>query len=264
MRITTPLMIATALTISCATGCSGQPATDEAATPENTGAMASHAANTGGPATVSGSVVETMDSGGYTYVKVDTGDQEIWAAAGQFQVGVGDRVTFPLETPMRGFHSSTLDRDFELIYFASFIVPEGETPAANPQAAMELPPGHPSLDAFAVDQTKAVTAGLITQPAGAMSIADVWGGRTELAGNPVTVTGRVVKYNAAILGRNWFHIQDGSGELAEGTNDLTVTTTTGLAVGDTVTVTGTVAIDRDFGAGYKYTVMLEDATVVKE
>jgi hypothetical protein len=97
-----------------------------------------------------------------------------------------------------------------------------------------------------------------------MTLAAVWSHRADLSGSPVTVSGRVVKYNAAILGRNWFHIQDGSGELAEGTNDLAVTTNADLAVGDTVTVTGTVTTDRDFGAGYTYTVMIEDATVVKQ
>jgi hypothetical protein len=71
----------------------------------------------------------------------------------------------------------------------------------------------------------------------------------------------VVKYNAAILGKNWFHLQDGSGKTADGTNDLTITTEAAVAVGDIVTVTGTVAIDRDFGAGYTYALMLEDATV---
>jgi hypothetical protein len=225
--------------------------------------MASHAANPDGQEMVTGAVLETMDSGGYTYVRVDNGGEEIWAAAGQFEVAVGDRVVFPLETPMHDFHSNTLDRDFPLIYFASYIVPEGEAPVVPQPSAMDLPPGHPSLEAFAVDQQKAVDVGAIARPAGAMTIADVWSKRLDLAGSDVTVSGRVVKYNAAILGRNWFHIQDGSGELADGTNDITVTTATDLKVGDVVTVTGKVAVDKDFGAGYTYTVMLEDATVVK-
>jgi len=97
-----------------------------------------------------------------------------------------------------------------------------------------------------------------------MAIADVWSNRVDLAGSQVMLSGRIVKYNAGILGRNWFHIQDGSGELADGTNDITVTTTADLAVGDVVNVTGAVAIDKDFGAGYTYTVMIEDADVVKQ
>ena len=98
-------------------------------------------------------------------------------------------------------------------------------------------------------------------PSGGVTIAEVWQRKAELAGSQVTVQGRVVKYNAAILGRNWLHLQDGSGELEQGTNDITVTTTDEVAVGDVVTVTGTVAVDRDFGAGYTYTVMLEDASI---
>ena len=101
-------------------------------------------------------------------------------------------------------------------------------------------------------------------PSGGVTIAEVWQRKAELAGSQVTVQGRVVKYNAAILGRNWLHLQDGSGELAAGTNDITVTTTAEVAVGDVVTATGTVATDRDFGAGYTYSVMIEDATVVAQ
>jgi len=264
MHIKTAFSIVATLVFGAAVGCSGQPATEETAAVAEAETTASHAANTGAPQMVAGAVLETMDSGGYTYVRVDSGDEEIWAAAGQFEVAVGDRVVFPLETPMHDFHSSTLDRDFPLIYFASFIVPEGEAPAMAQPSAMNLPPGHPSLDQGATKPEAAVAAGDFVRPPGATAIADVWADRASLAGKPVTVSGRVVKYNAAILGRNWLHIQDGSGELAAGTNDLTVTTSTDLAVGDVVTVTGKVAVDQDFGAGYTYTVMIEDADVVKQ
>lgn len=263
MKIKAAFSIVATLVFGAAVGCSGQPAAEEEIVAEAPESAASHAANTGGPEMVTGAVLETMNSGGYTYVKVDNAGDEIWAAAGQFEVAVGDRVVFPLETPMRDFHSNTLNRDFPLIYFASFIVPEGEAPAIAQPSATDLPPGHPPLDAFAVDQQKAVDVGAIARPAGAMTIADVWSKRVDLAGSEVTLSGRVVKYNAAILGRNWFHIQDGSGELADGTNDITVTTTADLAVGDAVVVTGRVAVDQDFGAGYTYTVIIEDATVTK-
>ena len=264
MHIKTAFSIVAALVFGAAVGCSGQPAIEEETVAETAGTVVSHATNTGGPEMVTGAVLETMNSGGYTYVKVDTGDEEIWAAAGEFEIAVGDRVVFPRETPMQDFHSNTLDRDFPLIYFASFIAPEGGAPAMAQTAEMDLPPGHPSLDAFAMDEETAVAPGDIARPAGAATIADVWANRVDLAGTPITVSGKVVKYNAAILGRNWFHIQDGSGEMADGTNDITVTTTANLAVGDVVTATGTVVVDKDFGAGYTYTVMIEDADVVKQ
>ncbi len=90
---------------------------------------------------------KSMNAAGYTYVRVDLGDGEVWVASNRFSVEVGDRVTFPLETPMMDFHSESLDRDFSLVYFVSYVVPEGETPQTMAPAATNMPPGHPSLDA---------------------------------------------------------------------------------------------------------------------
>ncbi len=261
MRIKTAITIFAEAVFVVAVGCSAQPAANEAVVPE-TGSINSHASTASVTARVSGTVLESIDAAGYTYVRVDTDDGEMWAAANRFDVEVGDRVTFPLETPMKDFHSESLGRDFPLIYFVSYVVPEGEAPKVAEPATLDLPPGHPPLDAFAIDSGKA--AAPVNFTGGGMKIVDIWSNRVDLTGATVTVSGRVVKYNGAILGRNWLHIQDGSGELEKGTNDLTVTTGATVAVGDVVTATGIVAIDRDFGAGYRYTVMLEDAIVTPQ
>ena len=68
---------------------------------------------------VTGTVVEAMDAGGYTYVRLDTGAQKIWAATSPIKVKIGQELTIPLEMPMENFHSQTLGRDFPVIYFAS-------------------------------------------------------------------------------------------------------------------------------------------------
>jgi hypothetical protein len=75
------------------------------------------------------------------------------------------------------------------------------------------------------------------------------------------VHGKVVKFNGGIMGKNWFHLQDGTGTASDGTHDITVTTPEDVVVkvGDTVTVTGTVGIDKDFGAGYVYGAIVENA-----
>ena len=86
--------------------------------------------------------------------------------------------------------------------------------------------------------------------------------KAKLGGHQVTVRGKVVKYNAGIMGKNWLHLRDGTG--TEGSNDLLVTTTTKVKLGDTVVVTGPVALNRDFGSNYKYAVMIEDAKLVIE
>lgn len=194
-----------------------------------------------------------MDAASYTYVRVKTATGDIWAATSTFKVAVGDRVVVPLENPMANFHSQTLKRDFPVIYFASKITRPGEDPA--PSAA----PGSPGAGGAEMQ----VTTPIAPAPGG-VSIASVVSGRTTLGGKTVTLRGKVVKYNAAILGFNWLHIQDGSGTAKDGTNDITVTSTSVAAVGDIVTVTGTVVLDKDFGAGYNYAVLVQNASVVKK
>ena len=95
------------------------------------------------------------------------------------------------------------------------------------------------------------------------SIADIYQEKAELAGKPVKLQGKVVKVNNNIMNRNFLHLQDGSGDPAAGNNDLTITSDGTAAMGDTVTVTGTLAVDTDFGYGYKYPLLLEKATITQ-
>lgn len=234
-------------------GCAAQPAAEDRPAAQEAATEASHAAAS---MTVTGSVVETMDAATYTYIRVDTGREEIWAAAGRFDVEVGDRVTVPLDSPMENFHSDTLDRDFPVIYFAARIVREGETG----QAGLTMPASHPPVAGGATVTGSAMVES-VEAAEGGMTVAKIWDGRAKLAGSTVTVRGRVVKFNGGILGRNWIHLQDGTGDATQGTHDLTVTTDAKAAVGDVVTITGMLVVDQDFGAGYSYAVLLESASV---
>ena len=94
---------------------------------------------------------------------------------------------------------------------------------------------------------------------GGHTIADLFANQATLANTAVAVRGKVVKYNRQILGHNWLHLQDGTG--SAGTDDLTVTTDADVELGAIVVVRGTLATKRDFGAGYKYDVLVENATV---
>lgn len=97
-----------------------------------------------------------------------------------------------------------------------------------------------------------------------MTVGEIYSGKADLAGKPVTLRAKVVKYNPQIMGKNWLHLQDGSGDDKAGTNDLTVTSKTTAKVGDTVLVKGPLTLDKDFGYGYKYKVIIEDAKVSVE
>ena len=213
------------------------------------------------PGMVRGAVLETMDSGGYTYALLDTGQDQRWVAALQTPVAVGDVVQTDPGMIMTDFTSNTLDRTFERVYFVSGLqnLSGGAQPA--PQAGGGMPAGHPDVSGGAAP---AATAASIEAYEEGKDIAYVYANKDELAGNAITLRGKVVKYNPGILGWNFAHIQDGSGDAAAGDNDLIVTTKAETAVGDTVVVTGNIVLDKDFGAGYSYPVLLEDASITTE
>jgi hypothetical protein len=130
-----------------------------------------------------------------------------------------------------------------------------EAPAAEETASQPHP--NPS------EATASIDLSGIAKAEGGQTVAEVFAGSDQLEGKSVVIRGKVVKVNANIMGKNWLHVRDGSGE--EGTNDLTITSTgTAPEVGDTVLVTGTVALNRDFGMGYQYPVIVEDAEVTVE
>jgi hypothetical protein len=163
--------------------------------------------------------------------------------------------------PMEHFKSKTLNRDFPVLYFVSNVAREGETlagargPAAGAAAPISMMGSHQSAAAAAAPVEH------IPPAAGGLTIADVWAQRKALAGKPIVVRGKVMKVNNGIMDRNWVHVQDGSGTAADRTNDLTITTAADVKLGDIVTVSGVLAIGKDFGAGYAYDAILENAKV---
>jgi hypothetical protein len=136
-------------------------------------------------------------------------------------------------------------------------VPAASMPAMAPHGTPSAPHPVPSGPIETVDLSG------IPKADGGKTIAEVFAEKDQLAGQAVVFRGRVVKTNAGIMGKNWLHVRDGTGE--EGANDLTVTTIDVLPnVGDTVLVTGQLEVDRDFGMGYRYALIFENADVTVE
>ena len=208
-----------------------------------------------------GKVIETLDAAGYTYVHVDTGTEKFWAAAPQFAVKVDDDVVVPEGMPMPDYHSKTLDRTFDMVYFVPNVLVGG---AASLGGGM--PEGHPQMGEMGETSGKPAAVqtdvDLSNIEAADQTVADIFANKADLAGKPVKVRGKVVKFSPEIMGTNWIHLQDGSG--GAGTNDLTVTTKSTAKVGDTVVISGVLTTDKDFGYGYAYDVIIEDAEVTVE
>lgn len=95
---------------------------------------------------------------------------------------------------------------------------------------------------------------------GCITISNLIANKQSFSGKVIKVKGRVTKFNPEIMGKNWVHIQDGSE--FKGEFDLTITTNNRVSVGDTLTFEGKIALDKDFGYGYFYSVLMEEAKTV--
>ena len=252
------------LLVTSLVACSrAKPVTSSApVAPAATGGAQPPAAAGASASDFTGTVAETMNSGGYTYARLQAaGKDDVWIAGNEFPAKAGDRLTVALEMPMQNFESKTLKRSFPLIYFVSSVARGGQTaggaPAAPGAGGMPMATSHGPA-------TAPVKVEPVAPAAGGLSIAELWAKRTALAGTQVILRGKVVKVNTAILDHNWVHIQDGSGSGTDGTNDMTVTTDADVKVGDIVTVTGVLAVDKDFGAGYAYKAIVENARLTSK
>lgn len=243
------------------TDTAAQPPASDGSTP------AAGPATTATPAAgaMRGTVRETMDSGGYSYMQVETGTGSVWAAANQMKVAVGDTVELIGGMPMQDFYSRTLDRTFDVILFVSSAAVMGNQAATDDSAGQpaKLPPIDTPGNRPKPGEPPAVQPGRIEKLPDGHTVADLFEKKADLAGKTVRIRARVVKASRGIMGKNWLHIQDGTGQ--PGKNDITVTSAAGFAeVGSTVIVEGTFAIDKDIGAGYFFPVIIEDAKITLE
>ena len=206
---------------------------------------------------LSGKVLETMNAGGYTYLQLEAKGRKSWIAIPEAKVTVGSEMTVLPGNVMINFTSKSLNKTFGSIVF-------------SPGPADQAKPGHGAAAASAatgsksqvVKKDKAVQVEKATGQ-NAYTVGEIYQKRTQLNAKTVVVRGKVVKVSEGIMGRNWIHLQDGSGDQQKGTHNLVATSQEIAVVGDIVTVTGTFAKDKDFGAGYLYKAIIEDAKVKK-
>lgn len=230
------------------------PATEPVALVENSAAPAPQAGR------MIGTVLEVLDAGGYTYLRLGTQGGERWAAVVQTKVVKGEVAGVDVQMTMENFESKSLGRTFDRIAFGTMA--SGNAPQAPPAAMQaaahtaDTPAGH-----MAAPPVANINVERATGP-DAKTIGELWSARASLGGKSVTVRGKVVKFLGGIMGKNFVHLRDGSKTGAEDA-DLTVTTDAAVAVGDVVVIQGKVSVDRDFGSGYVYPVIIEDAKVVR-
>jgi hypothetical protein len=201
-------------------------------------------------------VLEVIDVQSFTYLRLKTKEGETWAAVNKAPIAKGAEVTIQDVTVMTDFESKSLKRTFPKILFGKLPGAGGGKQAAA--ATVENPHGTvaKAADIGNVKVSKATGAN-------AKTVAEIVTKGEELKDKPVVVRGKVVKFNPEIMGKNWIHLRDGSGSAKDETNDVLVTTAERAKVGDVVTMKGVVRVNKDFGAGYSYKVLVEEATLQK-
>ena len=205
-----------------------------------------------------GTVAETMNSGGYTYILLQTKSKMFWVAIAESEVTVGEDVVLAPGMEMIEFHSKSLDRTFDSIVFSEGLISQGGGAAddAKPHKKTYGSSGAKPSEHKDIKVEKAAGGNAYT-------VAELFAKRKELDNKDIVLKGKVVKVTARIMNKNWLHIQDGTGSAEDGTNDMVVTTMDLPSVGDTVTIKGVLFSDKDFGSGYKYNAIVEFGQVSK-
>jgi hypothetical protein len=201
---------------------------------------------------LSGKVVETMNSGGYTYIHLEKKGKKTWVAVPEMKVSVGQQMSLQPGQEMVNFTSKSLGRTFDSIIFSG-----GPTSTSQSASSTEKGGKKAAGSKAASPDIKVAKA---TGP-DAYTVGEIFEKRTALHEKTAVVKGKVVKVSAGIMGKNWIHLQDGTGDPKQGTNDLVATSDESASLGDIITVKGTVFKDKDFGSGYKYSVIMEKASI---
>ncbi len=196
-------------------------------------------------------VEEAINTSGYTYLRVTEDHKENWIAVSKQEVTIGKVYYYNNALEMTDFHSKELDRDFPVIYFIQDFRDTKKVPTMAGGAASP----HGKLS---VSETNDIS---VEPVEGGTTIADVFAKRKDFANKQITIRGQVVKVNNGIMGKNWVHIQDGT---KSGDDfDLTITTQETVAIGEVVTFSGTLILEKDFGAGYFYDVIVEEGKLLE-
>lgn len=195
-------------------------------------------------------VLEVEQVANYTYLLVKAKGPEYWIAVPTMVVQPGETYQYQGGMLMEDFESKELGRTFDKVVFLEALF--SESAGAHPKAQEVTPGSQVSAEKSDV-KVEAVE--------GTVSIGDLFSSPASYEGKAIRIRGEVTKFNAAIMDRNWVHIQDGTE--SNGKFDLTATSAESFTVGSVVTVEGVVILNQDFGYGYSYEILLENTKQVK-
>ena len=200
---------------------------------------------------LSGEIIQIVDVDSYTYMELKSDDGNIWIAAANILVEKGNVVYYSNPLLMKDFYSKTLDRSFSQIYFVNKVYFNKELRAKS--VNKQTMGGHSTMtSAVIIDKNYT-----IEKAEGGYNIAELYKNAESLKNNKILLKAKVIKYLTNIMGKNWVHLQDGSE--FNGKFDMTITSSEKFDQGEIVVIEGVLKIEQDFGYGYYYPVLIENA-----
>jgi hypothetical protein len=231
---------------------------------------------------LSATIIESKDVTNYTYLLLEDKTGKVWAAIPKTPVKTGDEIAISDIAVMKDFHSKTLEKTFDLILFAVLSegcpfkesggeivseMPSGMMPGKMPPAMMSqaaVPHGTMPAMGDSTKKSKAIPKDIkVSKAVGedAYTIEEIYSKKEELSQKTITVRAIVVKFMPQIMGKNWIHIQDGTGSAEKGNNDIAVSTLETAEIGEEVIVKGILGINKDFGMSCAFGVLIEEASI---
>lgn len=201
-------------------------------------------------------VKEIIEAGTYDYLNVEEDGKAYWMAIPDYTVEVGKTYYYKTAMVMKDFVSEQLGKTFDEIIFSEGIfdsvalLNEAQTPAMGGHMGHGQKEDKPEIKEVKLAKIK-----------NGVSIEELFSNPKSFSNKTILVYGVVVKVNNDIMDKNWVHIVDGT--KFNNRNDLTITTIENVAVGDTIKFNGKLILDKDFGHGYTYDVLLEDGKIIK-
>jgi len=194
-------------------------------------------------------IIEAINASNYAYLHVDENGVNYWMAIPNTPVTIGETYYYEGGMVMKNFESKGLNKTFDFITFVEGI--------RSTEKALVI-----KQENLHSNSTK-ITSGKvkIQQPDNGTSLYNLFSKKESFSKKVIIVSGKVIKVNNGIMDKNWVHISDGT--QFEDEKSLTITTLETVKVGDLVTFKGILTLDKDFGYGYVYSILLEDSALVK-
>ncbi|MDH5400225.1 MAG: GW dipeptide domain-containing protein [Cyclobacteriaceae bacterium] len=185
-------------------------------------------------------VLEIVQTSSYSYLRVKEKEAEFWVATVKGDFVVGEQYKYQGGILMKDFKSKELDRVFDEVFFLEYVIPAKPVVQNNATTGTEKAPTNKPVE-------------------GVVSLIEIINNPDDYKGKQVRVYGEVVKINLNIMSRNWIHIKDGTAD----EHDFVITSDAQAPLGESVVFEGLISVDKDFGAGYIYSLIMEEARVVE-